>query len=220
VDVQFLLFCFFKMQANRYVRNIIQYISNLTTPPSSSVRFLASKSVKTTHIENKMENPFKDSARPMLKFKEMLSDINTDLTAEQAAAVEELKKKYIHGPSGKRSMYRDVPTLDEQDSIPDSLQYRPYIPDNAQDLIDWALSHVPPRKGKRGSRRAKRMAQKWEAKRKNDAWRKEGERRSLERKHEKAKRQNEMAAMYRQMAREIQKAKEQSLTQMKTQKEE
>lgn len=151
-------------------------------------------------------NPF-DVDRPMLKFKDMLAEINTSLTPEQRAHVEMLKTKYIHGSSGRRSPYRNVPTPEELDAMPDDQQYRPFVPENADELIDWALSHVPPRTGKRGSRRAKRMEHRHALRRKNAAWRRQGEALGRERRAEKAQRQQELANMYRQMGAEIRAAK-------------
>jgi len=107
-----------------------------------------------------------------------------------------------------------------------------------------ALSFIPPREGKRGARRAKRMEHRHVLRRKNAAWRKEGEQKSLSRKvralahscdclnrrlfpllklthdsirfdsllfpltaphtqRNKARKQNELADMYRDMAAEI-----------------
>ena len=149
------------------------------------------------------EKFFHGEERPMAKFKDLLATVDTTLTPGQRERVERLKEKFLHGASGKHSPYRNVPTQAEQDSIPNSLQYRPFVPGNADALIDWALSHVPERAGKRGTRRAKRMAQKWELKRKNDAYRKEGEQKSRERKAAKALKQRELGRLYRTLGAEL-----------------
>jgi hypothetical protein len=61
----------------------------------------------------------------------------------------------------KRSPYRDIPLLEE---LQPNTPFPPYIPENAQQLIDYALSHVPKRTGPRGSRKKKRMAKRFEFK--------------------------------------------------------
>lgn len=152
---------------------------------------------------SKEENPL-NVERPMLKFKEMLAELDTTLSPEERARVERLKTKYIFGPNEhKRTPYRNVPTTEEQDATPDDQQYRTYVPPNAEEIIDWALSHIPDREGKRGTRRAKRFSHRHELRRKNAAWRRQGEQRSIERKMEKRAKQRELANIYREMAAEM-----------------
>lgn len=87
---------------------------------------------------------------------EVVASIDTTLTPEQQAYVETLKKK-MKG-AGPRSPYRDIPLLEE---LQPNSPFPPYIPDNAQQLIDFALSHVPKRAGPRGTRKKKRMAKRF-----------------------------------------------------------
>jgi hypothetical protein len=91
---------------------------------------------------------------------QVIASIDTTLTPEQKVYVEKLKKK-MKGAGTKRSPYRDVPLLSEL--MPNS-PFPPLIPDNAQALIDYALSVVPVRGGKRGTRKKKRMAKRFEFK--------------------------------------------------------
>ena len=70
-----------------------------------------------------------------------LASLDTTLTEEQRTYVNMLKKK-MKGAMGIRSLYRDVPRPDE---IKGTGNYLPKIAENAEELIDWALSHVPKR---------------------------------------------------------------------------
>ena len=97
----------------------------------------------------------------------------------------------------KRSLYRDVPTQEELEAIKFTGNFVPKIAPNAEELIDWALSHIPERAGPRRSRRAKRMALKWKIKRENDARRKAENVAALARKHAKMKMHREKAQHYR-----------------------
>lgn len=92
------------------------------------------------------------AGRPMTA-DEVLSSINTTLTPEQRERVEALKKT-ARGTSTVRSLYRDVPTPSELTSTGNFISR---VPDNAAELIDYALTFVPPRTGARNSRRRKRM---------------------------------------------------------------
>lgn len=73
----------------------------------------------------------------------------------------EVSLHFLGGHNSKRSPYRDVPL--ESELMTDT-PFPPLIPPNANELIDWALSHVPKRAGPRRSRRKKRMAKKFEFK--------------------------------------------------------
>ena len=84
----------------------------------------------------------------------VVASIDTTLTAEQQAYVNALKHK-MKG-AGKKSPYRDVPSPAELAAH--NYAFPPFVPPNAEALIDWALSHVPKRDGPRGSRLKKRMA--------------------------------------------------------------
>ena len=73
-----------------------------------------------------------------------LASIDTSLTPEQQEKVARLKHKMVGaGPKGHgpiRSLYREAPRPEE---IQGSQNYMPKIPPNAQELIDYALSHIP-----------------------------------------------------------------------------
>ena len=94
-------------------------------------------------------------------------------------------------------MYRDVPTQEEIEAIKFQGNFLPKIAPNAEELIDWALSHVPERAGPRRSRRAKRMLRKWEIKRADDARRKSERVAALARKQAKRVAHRERANQYR-----------------------
>jgi hypothetical protein len=79
--------------------------------------------------------------------------------------------------------------------------FYPKLADNAEQLIDYALSFIPKRDGPRGSRQKKRMAHKWEIKRRNDARRKQETHHAIMRKQAKAKKDRELAKKYREQAR-------------------
>lgn len=76
----------------------------------------------------------------------MVASIDPSLTPEQQTYVESLKRKMKGGNPLKRSPYRDLPLLSE---LKANTPFPPYIPANAQQLIDYALSHVPVRAGPR-----------------------------------------------------------------------
>ena len=90
-----------------------------------------------------------------------MASIDTTLTPEQQIYVDGLKKKMQGGANSKRSPYTSIPL--REDLQPNS-PFPPYIPDNAQALIDYALSHIPKRDGPRGTRKMKRMAKRFEFK--------------------------------------------------------
>jgi len=52
------------------------------------------------------------------------------------------------------AIYRDVPKPDELGNLGNM---KPHLADNAEALVDWALSHVPPKAGPRKSRHKKRV---------------------------------------------------------------
>ena len=73
-----------------------------------------------------------------------LASIDTTLTPEQKEKVAKLKHQITgagppeHGPI--RSLYRDVPRPEE---IRGTQNFFPKVPPNAQELVDYALSHIP-----------------------------------------------------------------------------
>jgi hypothetical protein len=174
--------------------SVLRLRSSITQPILSVSWF----SAQGTGKEEEPANPL-DVARPITAGKKFLEEVDTTLTPEQQKYVDELKQKYLKSSGSKYSPYRDVPSVEEQEKFP-NMQYRPYIPENAEALIDWALSHVPERGGYRGTRAKKRMAHRWEQKRRNDAHRKTGELKSHHRRHERFAYQNDLAAMYRTQA--------------------
>lgn len=103
---------------------------------------------------------------------DFLMSIDTSFPEEKRAHVEALKKSIKGGPNSERSLYRDVPTLEEIEAIKFQGNFLPKIAPNAEELIDWALSHVPERAGYRGTRKAKRMLRRGNIKRADDARRK------------------------------------------------
>ena len=60
------------------------------------------------------------------------------------------------------ALYRDVPRPEEIEGVGN---FMPKMADNAEALIDWALSHIPKRAGPRRSRHKKRVAQREELRR-------------------------------------------------------
>lgn len=87
-------------------------------------------------------NPIDPTLKGYANIDEYLANIDTSLTDEQRVYVDMLKKK-LKGGSGVRSVYRDVPRPEE---IKGTGNFLPKIAENAEELIDWALSHVPKRK--------------------------------------------------------------------------
>ena len=102
--------------------------------------------------------------KPNRSIEEILSSIDTTLTSEQQEHVDKLKKQIRGGPNAPRSLYRDVAKPDE---LVGEGNFFPRLADNAESLIDYALSFIPRKDGYRGSRRKKRMASKLEIKREN-----------------------------------------------------
>lgn len=103
---------------------------------------------------------------------EFLLSIDTSFPEEKRAHVEALKKSIRGGPRSERSLYRDVPTQEEIEAIKFQGNFLPKIAPNAEELIDWALSHVPERAGPRRTRKAKRMQRRGDIKRADDSRRK------------------------------------------------
>lgn len=101
------------------------------------------------------------------------------------------------------ALYRDVPRPDEITAVGNFL---PKIAENAEELIDWALSHIPPRAGPRGTRKTKRMAIRWEIKRFNDARRKQQEQAAELRRKQNLKRRREHVRQIKQQAEALRQA--------------
>ena len=104
--------------------------------------------------------------KPDRTIEEILSSIDTTLTSEQREHVDKLKKQIRGGPNSPRSLYRDVARPDE---LVGEGNFFPRLADNAESLIDYALSFIPRKDGYRGSRRKKRMSSKLDNKRENAA---------------------------------------------------
>ena len=91
---------------------------------------------------------------------EFLANIDTTLTPAQREKVERIKSK-MKGPNAKRSFYRDVPTPDELDAMKEqSVPVK--LAENAEKLIDFALSFVNEKTGAKRSRHKKRMKHRWQ----------------------------------------------------------
>ena len=83
------------------------------------------------------------------------------------------------------------------------------MPENANDLVNWAWSHLPKKMGTRGTRKKKRMSLKWARKRLRDKTIKEQKKEAVKRKEAKKKRiQAEVDAMYEEAARIREAAKQ------------
>jgi hypothetical protein len=102
---------------------------------------------------------------------DIAASIDTTLTPRQRQHVDHLKDQY-KGKTAPRSVYRDVPTRAEIKEHSLDANYSPKMAANAEALIDWALSHIPERGGKRASREKKRIARKGESDRLEQATRK------------------------------------------------
>lgn len=91
---------------------------------------------------------------------ELVKKIDTTLTPEQQAYVDSLKKR-MKGKNYEKnpSFFRDVPLPEE---LVGFNGFKPNVPENANQLIDWALAHIPvrggPRRTKEKKRREKRLA--------------------------------------------------------------
>lgn len=116
---------------------------------------------------------------------EIANSIDTTLTPEQQEYVKTIKKKIHGGPNSRRSLYRDVPKPEEIEGMGN---FMPRLADNAEALIDYALSRIPKRDGPRRNRRKKRMALKWATKRKYDAIKKEQKSQANLRRHKRFQR--------------------------------
>lgn len=164
-----------------------------------AVRTISSSSVAQLRVRgsSSIKPPADKNDKPERSIEEVLRGIDTTLTPEQRAHVDALKKQIRGGPNAPRSLYRDVATPDE---LVGEGNFFPRLADNADALIDYALSHIPKKDGYRGSRRKKRMAARHETKRANDKRRKEETAASVLRKQAKAKKDRDLAKSYRAQA--------------------
>ena len=74
---------------------------------------------------------------------DIIKSIDTTLTPEQKEYVASLKKKLRGSVNTKPSVYRNVP---KPEDIIGMGNFMPKMADNAEELIDFALSHIPKRK--------------------------------------------------------------------------
>jgi hypothetical protein len=157
----------------------------------------ASSSILRAYYSDKSSS---GSATTIKGIEEQINDIDLNLTPEQRERVDGLKKSF-HGKG--RSLYWNVPTVEELEKLNSGMTYTTHVPSNAEALIDWALTHIPERGGYRGSRRKGRMSRKWKQKRENDRKMKAGKLAGMERRQAKAKRQRELVAHYKSLAAQM-----------------
>lgn len=104
--------------------------------------------------------------------------------------------------------YRDVPKPHELGFLG---SMRPHLADNAEALVDWALSHVPKRDGPRRSRKHKRGEQKCELIASLAQRRIEEQREATKRKIEKRRRVQQEIKKIKEDAKVINAAREEKL---------
>jgi len=172
------------------VRNGIFQCSSTS---SCGFRLFSSGSTLMKSVEDEEPTPIEDVAM----------SIDTTLTPEEQARADMWKKKIKGGNPKVRSFYRDVPTTDEIDALKIPGNFLPKIAPNAEALIDFALAQLPIRDGYRGTRKAKRMNNKWSDVRKQDAKMKAQTLAAREKKHQKLKVQRAKIAVYKQQAKEL-----------------
>ena len=126
---------------------------------------------------------------------DFLANIDTTLSPEQRAKVDRIKSK-MKGPMAKRSFYRDVPTPDELDAMKEqSVPVK--LAENAESLIDYALSFVNEKTGGKRSRHKKRMQHRWQQTINDHARRKAQTKASNLRKIEKQLKSRELCKKYK-----------------------
>jgi hypothetical protein len=145
------------------------------------VRQGGNRGFSTKDTDSEWQGPQKVEDNPALyvkygKFKyptrsvdEVAKSIDTSLTPKQKIYVEKLKKMIKGGSNSPRSEYREVPRPEDLKAVGG---FMPNVAENAEELIDWALSFIPPKGGMRGTRKRKRMALKHAVKRNYDAMKK------------------------------------------------
>lgn len=137
--------------------------------------------------------------QPEVPFEEYFKQFDTELTPEQRNHVESLKKK-ITGGTYKSSPYRDIQKAEEVEGTGNFL---PRVAENARELIDYALSHIPKRGGPRRSRHKKRVLAREEQRMADREVKKIQKRKAEVRKLEKMRRSRALAKKFREMAVEI-----------------
>ena len=110
------------------------------------------KKQQPDHLKDANGN-FVDPATTTLSIDEIIASVNTKLDPQQLEYVNKLQKS-ARGTSKVRSLYRDVPKPEDLSSTGNFISK---IAPNAQELIDYALSHVNKRAGPTHSRQKKRM---------------------------------------------------------------
>jgi len=141
---------------------------------------------------------------PLRSVEEAAAAIDTTLTPAQKIYVEMLKKQIKGGVNSPRSLYRDVPRPEEVKGVGN---FMPKIADNAEALIDFALSKIPMRAGPRRTRSKARMTAKFKAKRFQDKRRKEETIAANIKKQAKQKKHRALCQQYREEAAVINAAK-------------
>jgi hypothetical protein len=158
-----------------------------------------------------MPTPWKDDpdhAEDSPDAAELARTIDTTIPENKLAHVEKLKKAIRGGALSERSLYREVPTPEEMDAIKFTGNFIPNIAPNAEELISFALSHIPEKTGPRRSRHKKRMAHKWEVKRTQDAKRKADTIAAREAKHAKLQKHRQSVKKILKQAKNMQKNNE------------
>ena len=89
-----------------------------------------------------IEHELMTTDKPAAAFRDLVEQIDTTLTPEEKERVEKIKLKYIKRKAQKFSPYREIPTEEEQElALPRNqsfrVPYRPFIPPNAEELVDW-----------------------------------------------------------------------------------
>eukprot|EP01031_Cornospumella_fuschlensis_P032954 gene32954-39856_t len=139
----------------------------LKTAPTAcnllTARYFSRSSKENKWIHDKVDED--------ISMDDLVKSIDTTLTPEQQAYVNSLKKK-MKGGKGERSLYRDVPRPEEVQGLGN---FMPKMADNADALIDWALSHIPKKTGPRRSRHKKRVLARETQRRAHAAQRKQQE---------------------------------------------
>lgn len=89
-----------------------------------------------------IEHELMTTDKPASAFRNLVEQIDTTLTPEEKERVERIKLKYIKRKSQGYSRYKEIPSEEELEmGVPRNqafrVQYRPFIPPNAEELVDW-----------------------------------------------------------------------------------
>lgn len=115
---------------------------------------------------------------------EVAASIDTTLTPAQQEYVAKLRKMVRGGkPYGPKS----PDYIRKTDELDHTGMFITNMPENANDLVNWAWSHLPKKMGTRGTRKKKRMSLKWARKRLRDKTIKEQKKRSSKEKRSQEK---------------------------------